>query len=82
MIFADESVLETEYIPRRLFVRSIEMEELTQNIINAHSTLIYGPIGSGKTLLVKIIMRNLKESKIIPIYIDCTKILQEFFLIT
>jgi Cdc6-like AAA superfamily ATPase len=58
------------------------MEELTQNIINARSASIYGPIGSGKTLLVKIIMRNLKESKIIPIYIDCTKILQEFFLIT
>jgi len=81
MIFEDESVLEPEYVPRRLIVRNLEMEKLMQNILNAFHVSIYGPVGSGKTLVIKAIMKNFsdkKENKIMPAYIDCTRIIREW----
>lgn len=68
-IVANQDVLLPEHIPDKLLFRETEYQALVLNVKNGISTLILGPVGSGKTALVKILQKELGKEKL-P-YVDC-----------
>ncbi|MCP8309013.1 MAG: AAA family ATPase [archaeon] len=69
-ILVDERFLSSDYLPEKLVFRETEFNQLVSNIKNFINTLIIGPVGSGKTTLVKLVKEHLKK-QIEIIYIDC-----------
>jgi len=69
-ILLNPEVLSQSYLPEKLLHREKEKAELTINLKNFINTLICGPCGSGKTTLVKHVIRDLNK-KVIVAYIDC-----------
>jgi Cdc6-like AAA superfamily ATPase len=64
-------VLSSSYLPDRLLHRDKERTELANNLKNFINTFVHGPCGSGKTILVKHVIRDLND-KIITKHIDCS----------
>ena len=82
-IFRNENALNYEFIPREIFYRDSEKEEIAsvfKQLLDGRdgrNILIYGPPGVGKTLLVKHLLRELEENKkekdINLLYVNCWK---------
>jgi cell division control protein 6 len=70
-ILLNPEVLSTSYLPEKLLHRDKEKIELTNNFKNFINTSICGPCGSGKTTLVKYVIRNFNK-KVSVAYIDCS----------
>lgn len=70
-ILINPEVLSQSYSPEKLLHRDKEKAELTNNLKNFINTFICGPCGSGKTTLVKHVIRNLNK-KVIVAYVDCS----------
>lgn len=70
-ILINPEMLSQSYLPEKLLHRDEEKAELTSNLKNFINTFICGPCGSGKTTLVKSVIRNLNK-KVIVAYIDCS----------
>lgn len=60
--------LSPSFLPRRLPFRETEHAHLLNNVRNRVNTLVFGPIGSGKTALVKLVIRELGKD---VVYINC-----------
>jgi len=67
-ILINPDPLSPVYLPKRLSYREEEYSQLLNNIRNRINTLVFGPIGSGKTALVKRVMRELNKD---IFYVDC-----------
>jgi Cdc6-like AAA superfamily ATPase len=71
-IILNPELLSQSYIPEKLLHRERELTQLS-NSIGLVGTFIHGPIGSGKTLLVKRVIENFNSTKKgRVIYIDCS----------
>ena len=70
-ILINPEVLSQSYLPDKLLHRDKEKTELTNNLKNFVNTFVCGPCGSGKTTLVKNILRNL-DKKVLAFYVDCS----------
>lgn len=77
-IIADIEVLEEEYIPDSLPCRDAQRKELVyclsslKNGIGPHDCMCYGQPGTGKTALVKSVLRQLKENtSTIAFFVNC-----------
>ena len=69
-IIVNATVLSRDYLPRQLLHRKKELQQLKDNIKNRVNTIMFGPVGSGKTTLVKRAIENLSTEDIR--YVDCT----------
>jgi len=69
-IIINADMLSTDYLPKRLRHREKELQHLEDNILNRVNTLMFGPVGSGKTTLVKRAIGGLKTED--TRYVDCT----------
>lgn len=70
-IITNNDVLSESYTPKNILHRENELTHLS-NAINVVNTFVYGPNGSGKTLLVKKAIANVNASrKGCVFYIDC-----------
>lgn len=69
-IITNNEVLSESYIPENILHREKELAQLS-NAINVVNTFVYGPNGSGKTLLVKKAIANANTRKGCVFYIDC-----------
>jgi len=69
-IVINADVLSSNYLPERLLHRENELQQVKNNIENRINTLIVGPVGSGKTTLVKRVIKDVNAEDIR--YIDCT----------
>jgi Cdc6-like AAA superfamily ATPase len=69
-IIEDSEILEEEYTPENILHRQKELAQLS-NAINVVNTFVYGPIGSGKTLLIKKTIEHFNARTTVAIYIDC-----------
>jgi Cdc6-like AAA superfamily ATPase len=70
-IIEDSGILEEEYIPENILHRQKELAQLS-NAINVVNTFVYGPCGSGKTLLINKTIENFNaRTGGGSIYIDC-----------
>ena len=58
------------YLPEKLTYRESEFSQLVNNVRNGVNTLIVGPVGSGKTTLVKLCAKEIRK-EIELIHIDC-----------
>jgi len=71
-IIEDSEILEEEYTPKNILHRQKELAQLS-NAINVVNTFVYGPCGSGKTLLIKKTIENFNARiGVASIYIDCS----------
>jgi len=66
-IVADPDPLSQSFLPKKLLHREKEYQQLIGNIKNRVNTMIFGPIGSGKTALIKLAMNEIREL----LYVDC-----------
>jgi len=66
-IVIDPDPLSPSFLPEKLLHREEEYKQLSGNIKNRINTIILGPIGSGKTALIKLAMHDIKDL----LYIDC-----------
>jgi len=66
-IVVDPDPLSQSFLPKKLLHREKEYEQLIDNIKNRINTMIFGPIGSGKTALNKLAMNEIREL----LYVDC-----------
>lgn len=66
-IVVDPDPLSPSFLPEKLLHRESEYAQLIGNIKNRINTLIFGPIGSGKTALIKLAMREIRDL----LYVDC-----------
>lgn len=71
-IVENPEILSHSHTPERLLHREKELAQLKTNTVNSVNTFIYGPCGSGKTLLVKKAIQNYSSAKARAIYIDCS----------
>jgi len=70
-ILSSSEVLSLSYLPEKLLHRDRERNQLHNNIKNFINTFICGPCGSGKTTLVKHVLRSLgREHQ--AFYVDCS----------
>jgi Cdc6-like AAA superfamily ATPase len=69
-IIEDSEILEEEFTPKNILHRQKELAQLS-NVINVVNTFVYGPCGSGKTLLIKKTIENFNAKGGLAIYIDC-----------
>lgn len=67
-ILIDLDALSPSFLPKKLPYREEEYTQLLNNIKNRINTLVFGPIGSGKTALMKRVMRELNRD---IFYVDC-----------
>jgi Cdc6-like AAA superfamily ATPase len=65
-------ILSQFHTPESIVNREKELSQLKTNITNSVNTFMYGPCGSGKTLLVKKVVQNFSSAKGKAIYIDCS----------
>ena len=71
-ILANPEVLPQSYIPERILHRDEELAQLL-NTMGFVNTFVHGPIGSGKTLLLKHVIDDYNTTKKgRAIYIDCS----------
>ncbi len=69
-ILLDEEYLSSDYLPTKLLFREKELEQLINNLRNNVNTLLVGPVGSGKTALIKLAIKAVqKEAE--THYVDC-----------
>lgn len=66
-IIVDPEPLSPSFLPEKLLHRDREYSQLIGNMKNRINTLVFGPIGSGKTALVKLAMKEFRD----VLYIDC-----------
>jgi len=66
-IVVDPDPLSPSFLPGKLLHREGEYKQLVNNIRNRINTLIFGPIGSGKTALIKLTMQGTRDL----FYVDC-----------
>lgn len=59
-------------IPEKVLFRAKEYSQLLANIRNSANTLIHGPVGSGKTALLRKASQELSSAKGKVMYIDCS----------
>lgn len=69
-IIVNPEYLSDSYLPEKLLHREKEKAKLTNNLKNFVSTFLHGPCGSGKTNLVKKVIRSLNKAPVS--YVDCT----------
>jgi len=69
-IIVNADVLLRDYLPKRLLHREKELQQLKDNIRNKVNTIMFGPVGSGKTALAKRVVKDLATEDIR--YVDCT----------
>jgi Cdc6-like AAA superfamily ATPase len=69
-IIIKSDVLLRDYLPKRLLHREKELQQLKDNIGNRVNTIMFGSVGSGKTTLVKRVIKDFTTEDIR--YIDCT----------
>jgi len=67
-IVVDPDPLLPSFLPEKLLHREKEYTQLLNNIRNRINTLVFGPVGSGKTALIKLAMRELNKD---VFYVDC-----------
>ena len=82
-IFKDKKVLNSTYIPQKIFFRDHEIENLTSilasslNGYQSNNVFIYGTCGTGKTICCKFVLTHLMEMakrqkrNIKTIYVNC-----------
>lgn len=71
-ILIDPNALSHSYIPDRVLHRDKELNELSTCLKNSVNTFVYGPIGSGKSVMIKKVIEDFNVSnKGKGIYIDC-----------
>jgi len=66
-IVIDHEPLSTSFLPKKLSFREKEYAQLLGNLKGRINTLLLGPIGSGKTALIRSAMNELKDL----LYVDC-----------
>jgi len=72
-ILLDARVLLPSYIPDKLLHREKELDKLSMCLKNSVNAFVYGPSGSGKSVLIKKVIEDSNESsKGRAIYIDCS----------
>jgi len=69
-IIVNPDVLSRDYLPKRLLHRDKEVQQLKDNIGNTVNTIMIGRVGSGKTTIVKRVIKDLTTEDIR--YVDCT----------
>jgi Cdc6-like AAA superfamily ATPase len=69
-IIVNADVLLRTYVPERLLHREKELQQIKNNIENRVNTIMFGPVGSGKTSLIKRVIKDLATEDIR--YVDCT----------
>ncbi len=69
-IVVNADALSLKYLPKHLLHREEELLRLTNNIRNGVNCMVIGPVGSGKTTLIKQAILNLPKEVIR--YVDCT----------
>jgi len=69
-IIVKPDVLLRSYLPKRLLHREKELQQLKDNTRNRINTIMFGPVGSGKTSLIKRTIEDLATEDIR--YVDCT----------
>jgi Cdc6-like AAA superfamily ATPase len=69
-IIENSETLEEKYTPKSILHRQKELTQLS-NAINVVNTFVYGPCGSGKTLLLKKTIENFNARGVASVYIDC-----------
>ncbi len=60
------------YIPDKLLFREEEYSHLLDNIKDSIHTVVWGPIGSGKTMLLRKASAHTNSAKIRTVYVDCS----------
>ena len=65
-------ILSQFHTPDSIVNREKELSQLKTNIANSVNTFMYGPCGSGKTLLIKKVVQTFGSAKGKAIYIDCS----------
>ncbi len=68
-IITNHDVLLPEYLPAKLLFREDEYQHLLTSVKNRVGTLIVGPVGSGKTSLVRMLQRDIGSDNFA--YVDC-----------
>ena len=68
-IIVNIDALSVDYLPKHLLHREKELQQLMNNIKNRVNCMVLGPVGSGKTTLVKKAILDLTED---IRYVDCT----------
>ena len=66
----DEKSLSPDYVPEEILFRGEELKRLEKLLNLGANVFIYGPPGSGKTLLVKKVLENYSQSS--TFYLDCS----------
>jgi cell division control protein 6 len=70
-IIVNPEALSQSYVPERLLHREKEKAQLLSNVKNFVNTLLVGSCGSGKTTLIKRVMRELDRKDNFAVYVDC-----------
>ncbi len=68
-IIVNHDVLLPEYLPSKLLFRDREYKDLEASIENRVSVVLVGPVGSGKTSLVKLLQSKIGADRLV--YVDC-----------
>ena len=68
-IVVNQEVLLPEYLPDKLSFREVEYRELSASVRNRISVFVVGPVGSGKSSLVKLLQRETGAERFR--YVDC-----------
>jgi len=59
-VIADPEILFQAYNPEYIFFREKDKRRMISFLINSINTFVYGPMGSGKTVLMKSIVREME----------------------
>jgi len=68
-IVMNHDVLLPEHLPSKLIFRDDEFRELETSVQNRVSILLVGPVGSGKTSIVKLLQSKIGQERLV--YVDC-----------
>jgi len=72
-ILLDPKALLPSYIPDRILHREKELNELFMCLKNSANAFVYGPSGSGKSVMIKKAIEDFSDlSKTKAVYIDCS----------
>ncbi len=80
-IIANEEVLLPDYVPDAVLYRHPELQAISDAIKpmlkkkRGHNLFIHGPSGTGKTVCIRYLLRQLDEhsSTVLPVYVNCWK---------
>ncbi len=75
VVVTNDEVFDIDYLPEQIVFRDSEIKEIIDTIKTHSNLFIYGPSGVGKTVTVKFVLKEIKNSFYVNCWVNNTKFL-------